>query len=405
MKYKLLSSLFYSHKENYEQIYHNRFNSESSYKFNFKIKNNEAFMVITKEILNQIDKILTLDKDLSIYTSIVPEVALDDYKRKCLVDEIKMTNDIEGVHSTRKEINDILNNKTNINKRLYGIVKKYEMLLKEEEIPLRTCKDIRNLYDELTLIDIINENKEHEPDGELFRNDIVYVFNDKQEIIHRGITPESEIINVMSNCLSDLHNEEINYLIRIAIFHYAFGYIHPFYDGNGRTSRFISSCLISKKLEELVAFRLSYTIRQNIKKYQKSFNIVNDEKNKGDLTSFVSTFFEFLIESLEDLNTSLLDRIERLQYYHHVIDTIFEDNKMAIAVFILVQNSLFAENGIDIEKLSVFSNNGISKSRVIVKKLEQQNLILKYKSGKKYEYTMNLNKLIEIYDSLKDSLE
>ena len=41
MKYKLLSSLFYSDKKLYEETYTSRFNSESTYKFNFEIKNNE----------------------------------------------------------------------------------------------------------------------------------------------------------------------------------------------------------------------------------------------------------------------------------------------------------------------------------------------------------------------------
>ena len=129
MKYKLLSSLFYSDKKLYEETYTSRFNSESTYKFNFEIKNNKAFLFINKEILNKIDTILYLDKELAFYSDIVPPIALKDYKRKCLIDEIKTTNDIEGVHSTRKEIKDILNDKnTKKDKRLYGIVKKYEMM-------------------------------------------------------------------------------------------------------------------------------------------------------------------------------------------------------------------------------------------------------------------------------------
>lgn len=403
MKYKLLSSLFYSDKELYEKVYENRFNSESTYKFNFKIKNHQAFVLINKEILSQIDKVLTLDKELWAYTTFVPEIALKDYKRTCLIDEIKMTNAIEGVHSTRKEINDILNDKSNSKKRLYGIVKKYQMLLEDEDINLKTCKDIRNLYDEITLFDIVNENKENEPDGEIFRNEIVYVFNDKQEIIHRGMNPESEIINAMSSCLSDLYNEDINFLIRIAVFHYAFGYIHPFYDGNGRTSRFISSYLISQKLNDLVSFRLSYTIRENIKKYQRSFIVANDEKNKGDITSFVITFLDFLIESLEDLNASLIERIERLEFYRKIINEVMDDNKTGTIMFILVQSTLFGENRIDVETLSHFSAIGITKVRSILRELEKNDFIIKYKSSKKYEYAIDLNKLLFAYEKLQDN--
>ena len=100
--------------------------------------------------------------------------------------------------------------------------------MEDDEIPLKTCIDIRNIYDEITLLDIIKENKDYAPDGEIFRDNIVYVTNDRDEIIHRGITPESEIINVMSNCLNDLNNDDINFLIRIAVFHYAFGLYSSF---------------------------------------------------------------------------------------------------------------------------------------------------------------------------------
>lgn len=403
MKYKLLSSLFYSDKKLYEETYTSRFNSESTYKFNFEIKNNKAFLFINKEILNKIDTILYLDKELAFYSDIVPPIALKDYKRKCLIDEIKTTNDIEGVHSTRKEIKDILNDKnTKKDKRLYGIVKKYEMLMEDDEIPLKTCIDIRNIYDEITLLDIIKENKDYAPDGEIFRDNIVYVTNDRDEIIHREITPESEIINVMSNCLNDLNNDDINFLIRIAVFHYAFGYIHPFYDGNGRTSRFISSYLLSQRLEDLVSFRLSYTIKQNIKKYQKSFSIVNDEKNKGDLTSFVISFFDLLIESLKDLKSSLIDRIEKLDFFRNIISKIINDDiKLSQIMFILIQNALFGEGGIDIETLSFAGEISTSKTRSIIKYLESENLILKNKVGKKFEYKINLTNLLKVYEELE----
>ena len=79
-------------------------------------------------------------------------------------------------------------------------------------------------------------------------------------------------------------------MIRIAIFHYLFGYIHPFYDGNGRTSRFINSYLLSKKLQFLVSYKLSYTIKENMNSYYKSFKETNDEKNKGNLSFFVISF-------------------------------------------------------------------------------------------------------------------
>ena len=58
---------------------------------------------------------MTLDKTLLRLMQSLPSIALNQYIKTCLIDEIKMTNEIEGVYSTRKEINDILDNLKNKN--------------------------------------------------------------------------------------------------------------------------------------------------------------------------------------------------------------------------------------------------------------------------------------------------
>ena len=64
------------------------------------------------------------------------------------MDEVKATNDIEGVHSTRKEIQDILDGNVSKSERLESIVHKYKRLMDHAEIPFYTCKDIRRFYDD-----------------------------------------------------------------------------------------------------------------------------------------------------------------------------------------------------------------------------------------------------------------
>lgn len=405
MEYKLLPNLFYSNKDLFEKTYEKRLNSESTYKFNFKIKGYNGFVVINDDILKRINKILRLDKHLLICTQSVPQIALNEYRKKCLIDEIKMTNDIEGVQSTRREINEILSDvsEKSEKKRLYGIVKKYEMLMDQSDINLKTCEDLRKLYDEFTLKDVINEKPENKPDGMIFRKERVYIYDNKQKIIHRGLYPEEDIINTMSNCLDMLNDNKYNFLIRIAVFHYMFGYIHPFYDGNGRTSRFISSYLLCKNLEYLVSYRISYTIRENIKKYYKSFNIVNDEKNRGDITSFVITFFDFIIESMVDLCKSLIERREKLDYYGSISDTILNENEHINSImFILIQNELFGEDGISIYTLAEASELSETTVRKLIKKLEEKELLIKSRLSNKNLYNADLEKLIQLYEETKD---
>ena len=65
MNYKLLSSLFYQDKTKYEQTYQSRINSESTYNLNFTINTFPAFVVLTSEILENIQKILELNSKLN----------------------------------------------------------------------------------------------------------------------------------------------------------------------------------------------------------------------------------------------------------------------------------------------------------------------------------------------------
>lgn len=395
MEYELLSKIFYKKPTEYESIYDARFNSEASIKLPIKIHENVGFIFNTNEITNLLVKIYKTINKINLLRTHLPNIAINSYIIKSLKDEIALTNEIEGVRSTRKEIEDAIDSiKNDKSARFKGLVDKYFKLISNEIIPLNNCKDIRTIYDALVLPEIEKENL---PDGILFRKEPVQVVSATQKEKHRGIMPESKIIESLDLCLDFLKNDDIDSLIKISAFHYLFGYIHPFYDGNGRTSRFISSYLIKNELDVLLALKLSYTVKNNINKYYKAFDVCNDRKNKGDITFFVVTFLELLSQASDDLYTKIADLNDQLNYYNNIINTLVNEkvlnDKQAKCIFILCQNRLFDDTYMNMNTLTELLEKSDTTTRKILKSLESKNLLVKSRNKNQYLYSANLDSL------------
>lgn len=395
MEYELLSKIFYKKPTEYESIYDARFNSEASIKLPIKIHENVGFIFNTNEITKLLVKIYKTINKINLLRTHLPNIAINSYIIKSLKDEIALTNEIEGVRSTRKEIEDAIDSiKNDKSARFKGLVDKYFKLISNEIIPLNNCKDIRTIYDALVLPEIEKENL---PDGILFRKEPVQVVSATQKEKHRGIMPESKIIESLDLCLDFLKNDDIDSLIKISAFHYLFGYIHPFYDGNGSTSRFISSYLIKNELDVLLALKLSYTVKNNINKYYKAFDVCNDRKNKGDITFFVVTFLELLSQASDDLYTKIADLNDQLNYYNNIINTLVNEkvlnDKQAKCIFILCQNRLFDDTYMNMNTLTELLEKSDTTTRKILKSLESKNLLVKSRNKNQYLYSANLDSL------------
>ena len=261
-----------------------RYNSESTIRLGLEISGFESFVVFNSELMNNISSVYQKDKKLSLLSAQVPADALNQFVTKSMIDEIQQSNEVENVDSTRKEIKDavaaVKTGKRPI--RFTSMVRKYMYIKSETDIPLLNCDDVRSLYDDFILDEVIREDPKDAPDGDIFRKEPVHIANSRGENVHDGLFPESKIILSMGSALDILNNENIDILIRVALFHYFFGYIHPFYNGNGRMVRFISSYKLSHDFSKAACLRTSYVIKEHRKKYYSMFKHANDKRNRGD---------------------------------------------------------------------------------------------------------------------------
>ncbi|MDO5547729.1 MAG: Fic family protein [Eubacteriales bacterium] len=401
MEYESLNKLFYKNPDCYEDIYRKRFQSEDTIHLDFEVHGNPAFLCPNAEMWQIIFRIQRVNNQICKvrWSQTLPQSALDQFTARCLVDEIVLTNDIEGVNSTRKEIREVLDkmscSDTRVRKRFQGLISKYVRLQSDDRVPLSNCQNVRDLYDELVLPEVLDENPENEPDGVLFRKGPVSVLNTVQKEIHRGILPEARIIDAMERALRFLNKEDINPFIRISAFHYLFGYIHPFYDGNGRTSRFISSYLLSREVDPLIGYRLSYTIKENLKKYYDSFKICNDTRSKGDITPFILMFLEIIEETMSQLAEALEERCHDFRFYTNCMsqDELLSNEKYIKVAFLLIQAALFSADGISNRELQQYAEISYKTLRNRLDKIAEKGLLRSNKVGKEKFYQLDLDVL------------
>lgn len=397
MKFIPLTKYFYQHtQEEYEIEYIRRLEAPFTVHFNIPIHQYNrksaypAFLCYTGEILRLVEKFYKTYEQFLYTVNTVPPVVLYQFTRLSIVEEVKSTNDIEGVHSTKKEIREIIEKKGTHYHRLQSVVHQYLELLGEEEIKFDTCQDIRNFYDDFTHQEITRENPQNRLDGSLFRKEPVQIQATTGKTIHQGLYPESRIIEALDQALRILHSEEYPLLIRLALFHYFFVYIHPFYDGNGRTDRFITSYFLSRKFHRLLAVRLSIYIKRNQSRYYHMLEEADSEKNRGDMTPFVMGFLEILIGSTEDTIGVLSRKNEQMRKYESRIDAFQLKDKLLKEIYItLLQAALFYGEGISMADLMKVTGKNRGTIQKRIDEIPGNHLIVT-KAGKTNYYKLNL---------------
>jgi len=393
MKYVSLRKLYYKNRTEYESVYEERFSQGKHLKIN--IGDSPAFFIEDVESYKTISSIYKVNGELIELVNSLPGIAKTQYTNKCLIDEIILTNDIEGVRSTRKEVNEILRDlgKSDKRNRFFGLVNEYAALQSNAELNLQDCNGIREIYDILFLDEVKSEDPEDIPDGKIFRAGPVSVIKPTQQPIHKGVEPEEKIIEFMEKSLELLSDDGIDILIRISIFHYLFGYIHPFYEANGRMSRFISSYILSKELVYLAGYRLSYYLKEHLSEYYRAFEECNDKKNRGDVTPFINMFLSVILGACTQLRDELaLLNYELIKYGESIPDH-YEDSKMQDLLYYLIQAALFSDIGISIDELMGLTQvtRATLKKRLV--KIQGDDLLIEKRQGTKKFYIANLDEL------------
>ncbi|MCB9034528.1 MAG: Fic family protein [Chitinophagales bacterium] len=105
------------------------------------------------------------------------------------------------------------------------------------------------------------------------------------------LPPNALKVNAFIDDLIAWYNESnINNIVKNAIFHHRFVWIHPFFDGNGRTVRLITNLLLMQ-----VGFPPAIILRNDRKKYYAALN----QANKGNYSKLLLLIIQAVERSLD----------------------------------------------------------------------------------------------------------
>lgn len=304
----------------------------------FYLPINEINLLQEKIFLNS-KKIMELDLKL-------PSVAKFACINDIMTNEITKTNGIEGIHSTKKEIYESMDQKKTT--RYSGIVNKYTQIISNIVENIDSPEQIRKMYDDIFLEDIL-KNPENKLDGILFRKGRINISNGANNI-HSGDPSEESIIEHINDLIKFMNKKDIPSLIKASIVHYYFEYIHPFYDGNGRFGRFLFSMYLARKTDIYTGLSLSYSIFEDKKEYANIFLNTSKVKNYGEITFFIIGMLKFILNGQNSIIQMLQDKILKLNYAETYIKNIKDSYNLSEIecnlLFIYIQNYIFAKENL-----------------------------------------------------------
>lgn len=310
-----------------------------------------------------------------------PKIARE-YLIDALIDEALNSSIIEGAFSTKKRTIEL------VNKKYKPVNNSEQMILNNYKALEYVLENLHRVIDESVVLDIyriITYNTLKEEDiVEKYRNDSVVVWDSgTQKVIYEGPN-YLEVPKMMGNLIEFINTDiDMHPIEKAGIIHFYFVYVHPFFDGNGRTSRVVQYMyLLQQGYDFFKFFSISTVIREQKMKYYKAIKDV--EEYDGDLTYFIDFNSKTIIDSI----VAVIDRLGKELGKHFIINNlenngVFLSERLKKCLYFFIRTE---KKHISIDDYKKKYKVSYETARQDLNRLESAGIFQKVKSGKKYIY-------------------
>ncbi|CAM3626455.1 Fic family protein [Erysipelothrix urinaevulpis] len=221
------------------------------------------------------------------------------------IGEAKISSEIENIITTYHEIYESITSE-NSNKNAKEVLNYKDAINLAHEIVIK--KQMLTTNDMVAIHHVIEPNKGaiRNQAGTVLRNERT------KEVIHTPPQNEKEIRDYLEN-LEKYINEKSSYdpLIDMALIHYQFEAIHPFFDGNGRTGRVLNVAFLT--LKEKISLPVLYLSKYIINHKEDYYSLISKvQEDKKNIVYFVQYMLQaveetaiFTIEFIDAVNESM----------------------------------------------------------------------------------------------------
>lgn len=134
--------------------------------------------------------------------------------------------------------------------------------------------------------------------------------NNRGEIVYTPPQDSVDVARLMDNLehfINEPDLQDIDPLVKLAMLHYQFESIHPFYDGNGRTGRIV--CVLYLVIQELLDLPILYLSRYITRNKQDYYRLLQEIRNSDNSPVAWENWILYILKGIEETASETLNLV------------------------------------------------------------------------------------------------